>query len=191
VLHRRAGENGHYAPTTSEPVRRLAWLVTALTAVAVVTGTVVTGTGPHGGDENAHRFGFEITSVARVHSVAVILTIAATLGLVYLARRSRRDWDTVSRPLTTFLWLAILQGVVGYTQYFNDVPVGLVAVHIVGAVAVWTAALRLSLSMRASTSSVDDGRPRGGDVALLGVDHLDQDPVEADGVFQVRQVLEP
>ena len=37
--------------------------------MAIVTGTVVTGSGPHGGDEDARRFGFAISSVARVHSM--------------------------------------------------------------------------------------------------------------------------
>jgi heme a synthase len=189
VLHRRAGEDGPYRPTVSTAVRRLAWLVTALTAVAVVTGTVVTGTGPHGGDENAHRFGFEITSVARVHSGAVILTVTAALVLAAVAHRDGRDWDVVTRPLTTFVWIAIAQGAVGYTQYFNDVPAGLVAVHVVGAVAVWVSALQLTLATRASL--VEAGEVGRGELTLLRVDHLHQDPVEAQRVPEVGQVLEP
>src|SRR5689334_19720637 len=54
VLHRRAGEEGGYHSTTSTIVRRLAWAVTGLSGLAIATGTVVTGTGPHGGDEKAH-----------------------------------------------------------------------------------------------------------------------------------------
>ena len=88
--------------------------------------------------------------------------------------------------------VAILQGVVGYTQYFNDVPVGLVAVHIVGAVSVWVAVLQLLLATRAPRSLLDDGRTEGRrHVALLGVDHLHEDAVEADRLLQIRQVLEP
>jgi cytochrome c oxidase assembly protein subunit 15 len=190
VLHRRAGEDGPYRPTVSTPVRRLAWLVTGLTAVAVVTGTVVTGTGPHGGDENAHRFDFQITSVARVHSGAVILTVVAALVLAAAARRDRRDWDVMTRPLTAFVWIAIAQGAVGYTQYFNDVPAGLVAVHVVGAVAVWVSAVWLTLATR--TSLVQGGGEGGRvELTLLGVDHLDQDPVEPQRVPEVGQVLEP
>ena len=192
VLHRRAGEEGPRRPTTSLIVRRLIWIVAGLTAVAIATGTVVTGTGPHGGDEEAHRFGFEISTVARVHSVTVIVTIYATLLVAYCAQVRHRDWAAVRQPLTTFLWVAILQGVVGYTQYFNDVPVGLVAVHIVGAVSVWVAVLQLLLATRAPRSLLDDGRTEGRrHVALLGVDHLHEDAVEADRLLQIRQVLEP
>ncbi len=193
VLHRRGGEEGGYRPATSTIVRRLSWAVTVLSALAIVTGTVVTGTGPHGGDEKAHRFDFQITGVARIHSVTVIVTVIAALAVAYCAHVRHRDWAAVSQPLTLFIWVAIAQGVVGYTQYFNDVPVGLVAVHVVGAVSVWAAALQLGLATRvALVTSVDDGGGvRRRDVPLLGVDHLHQDPVEADGLLQVRQVLEP
>jgi cytochrome c oxidase assembly protein subunit 15 len=192
VLHRRAGEEAPYAPSVPPRLRRLCWAVTTLTATAIATGTVVTGTGPHGGDEHAHRFGFQITSVARVHSGTVMLTVATALALAYFTRRRRQDWSVLGRPLTLFLWLAVLQGAVGYTQYFDNVPVGLVAVHIVGAVSVWSAALLLLLASRQPVASVDDRlERRRRDVALLGVDHLDENPVEPDGVLQVRQVLEP
>ncbi len=97
VLNRRAGEEPPYQPTVVAPLRHTAWAVTALTGVAICTGTVVTGTGPHGGDENAHRFGFAITSVARIHSGAVILAVATALVLVYQARRRQRDWDGARR----------------------------------------------------------------------------------------------
>src|SRR5215207_5817401 len=191
VLHRRAGEEGRYAPTSSLIVRRLAWTVAALTLAAIVTGTVVTGTGPHGGDETAHRFDFQITTVARIHSIAVIVTVVIALAVAYCAHVRHRDWSAMRQPLTTFIWVAFARGMVGYTQYFNDVPVGLVAIHIVGAVALWVAALQLGLATRAAASVVDDGGDHRRDVALLGVDHLHQDPVEANRILQVRQVLEP
>jgi heme a synthase len=192
VLHHRAGEEPPYEPSIPLRLRRLCWAVGTLTGAAIVTGTVVTGTGPHGGDEHAHRFGFQITSVARLHSSMVILAVAAALALAYFARRCQRDWDVLGRPLTLFLWLAVLQGAVGYTQYFDNVPVALVAVHIVGAVSVWSAALLLVLASRRAVGSVDDRlERRGRDVALLRVDHLDEDAVEPDGILQVRQVLEP
>jgi cytochrome c oxidase assembly protein subunit 15 len=192
VLHRRAGEDPPYELSVPSRLRRLCWAVGALTGAAIVTGTVVTGTGPHGGDEHARRFGFQITSVARVHSGTVILAVATALVLVSFTRRRQRDWNVLGRPLTLFLWLAVLQGAVGYTQYFDNVPVGLVAFHIVGAVSVWSAALLVVLASRRGVGSVDDRlERRRRDVALLRVDHLDQDAVEPDGILQVRQVLEP
>jgi cytochrome c oxidase assembly protein subunit 15 len=188
VLHRRAGEEGGAAPTVTPLARNVAWAVTLLTAIAVVTGTIVTGTGPHGGDEHAQRFGFAITAVVRVHSVTVWCTVALALVLAVVAHRRRTDWAAMVRPLTAFVWAAVLQGAVGYTQYFSGVPAALVAVHVAGAVAVWVAALHLVLTTRAAPS-VEGGH--GGHEALLGVDHLDQDAVEPDGVLQVGEILQP
>ena len=88
VLHHRAAEApGPYEPTVELGVRRSVMASCALIGLTVVTGTVVTGSGPHGGDEEARRFGFAITSVARVHSLSAL---AATASLLWLAHRIRR-----------------------------------------------------------------------------------------------------
>ncbi len=105
--------------------------------VAIVTGTVVTATGPHAGDENAVRFGFELASVARVHGISVITTIALLLSLVWRMRSSQNHPHKES--LYTLVFVSFAQGAIGYTQYFTGVPVALVAVHIVGALAFFIA----------------------------------------------------
>ena len=46
------------------------------------------------------------------------------------------------------LTVTVLQGAIGYTQYFTDVPALLVGFHIAGAVAVWIMTLRLYLAFR-------------------------------------------
>lgn len=115
-------------------------LVVALTAVfglaAVVTGTVVTATGPHAGDEDAVRFGFAIHSVARVHGSTVLATIAAIAYLLWLTKGRDRRMET---NVTRLLGLCLLQALVGYVQYLADVPAMLVAVHIALAALVWLA----------------------------------------------------
>jgi cytochrome c oxidase assembly protein subunit 15 len=110
-------------------------VVVAALAV-IVMGTVVTGTGPHGGDEKARRFQFVLTDVARVHSLLVWVLVALTVAL---ALRTRH------RAVMVLLAAEVAQGAIGYTQYFMGVPAGLVAVHIVGVLAVWIAALRTKL----------------------------------------------
>jgi cytochrome c oxidase assembly protein subunit 15 len=151
VLVRRAGEPDGVGrrPAVTPTAARLTWLVAALTSAAVLTGTVVTGTGPHAGDEEARRFGFDISTVARIHGITVVTTILVTLALsAWLTRRSPADWRVLGRPLEAFVILAVVQGVVGYVQYFGGVPVGLVAVHIVLATLVFLAAVWLVLSTR-------------------------------------------
>jgi heme a synthase len=150
VLHRRAGYPDGEPTVLVVPVvvRRWTAAVVALTGVAIMTGTVVTGTGPHGGDEEARRFGFHITSVARVHSLSVILALAAVLWVIRMVRRSPDVRAHLDDAVTLLLYALVFQGVVGYAQYFTEVPVGLVAVHICGAMAVWICALRLDLATR-------------------------------------------
>ena len=55
---------------------RLVWAMVAGTSAAIVAGTLVTGSGPHAGDEDAPRLDFDIETVARIHGVLVMSTIA-------------------------------------------------------------------------------------------------------------------
>jgi len=128
--------------TSSNVVRIPARLVLTLTAVAMITGTVVTGTGPHAGDESSPRFDLAISSVARLHGSSVILTLIAAVVLGVLLRRSSADRHSTN-AFETFLFVAFLQGGVGYLQYFTGVPIVLVAVHVTLSVAVWISALHL------------------------------------------------
>lgn len=127
--------------------RQLSRALFVFSVAAIVTGTVVTATGPHAGDEDAVRFGFALTSVARIHSVTILLTIGLT---IFLAIKSARDSDYFSlrEPLQTLLFVSVAQAGVGYTQYFTGVPAALVAAHIVGALFFFVATLNILLFPR-------------------------------------------
>lgn len=157
VLHQRASEGpGPYASRVTSSRRLHARLVVGLAAVTIVAGTVVTGTGPHGGDERARRFGFEITQVARVHSGAMWLLLLATV-LLAVRVHGHADAAVLARPTEIVLAVIVAQGAVGYLQYALDVPPGLVAIHVAGSVALWIAVWRLLLATR---------RPSGADVEV-------------------------
>jgi cytochrome c oxidase assembly protein subunit 15 len=148
VLHVRSSRpEGKARPVVESRVRVLAWIVVALTAVVLVTGTVVTGTGPHGGDENVRRLGFSVTTVARVHGVTENILLVAVLVTLWLIIRTQSP-VSVRRDADILLVVLIAQAGVGYAQYFTGVPVVLVGIHILGAVCVWIAALRLALRMQ-------------------------------------------
>lgn len=74
VLVQRASEpdDGEAIRPVSPEIGRHAAAVAGLTAVALVTGTVVTGAGPHAGDEDVRRFDVAISAAARVHGVSVV-----------------------------------------------------------------------------------------------------------------------
>lgn len=147
VLYRRAQQAAHDAVWRPLPtrLRRQVQTLCVLGFVAVVTGTVVTATGPHAGDEDAVRLGFELVSVARVHSISVILvlTMLVLLSRIVIIRPPDREFVSA---LHSTLFVAMLQGAIGYTQYFTGVPVQLVALHIVGATAFVLSIVNLALN---------------------------------------------
>lgn len=126
--------------------RQLVTALGLLSSLAIVTGTVVTATGPHAGDENAIRFGFALTTVARIHSITIILTISLIVALVFLTQKQRSSPHGLKDSLQALLVVSVFQAAVGYTQYFTDVPVFLVGAHIIGATAFWMAVCNVVFS---------------------------------------------
>ncbi|WOO98259.1 COX15/CtaA family protein [Micrococcus terreus] len=118
-------------PTT--PLSRgLAWVVFISGWAAVYLGTVVTGTGPHGGDATAPRHDFDPLIVTRIHVVPVYIMVAAAVLLMIVVLRqdsSRRQRISIVRVLMVVLF----QGLIGYVQHFNGLPILLVLLHMLGA----------------------------------------------------------
>jgi cytochrome c oxidase assembly protein subunit 15 len=112
-----------------------------LTLLVLVAGTVVTGSGPHAGDENAKRFGFDTRVVSWLHADLVIALVVLTLVLWLITRVSQNK--IIHRYLSIFLLISISQGLIGYVQYFTGLPEIIVAAHLLGATLVWTSAWSL------------------------------------------------
>jgi heme a synthase len=150
VLVHRAGEPDHGVRTAAvtPTAARLTWLLATAAAVAIVTGTVVTGAGPHAGDEEARRFDVDIAGAAQVHGITVIVALAVAVALsVWLTRRPE-DRRRLQTPLSTWIFVGLLQAAVGYTQYFNDIPPLLVGIHVAGATVLWAMTVQLVLTVR-------------------------------------------
>lgn len=155
VLYRRAGDPPTHAELIVEPrMRTLGRLLVALTAVVVFTGTIVTSTGPHGGDEEAKRFEFDLPGVARIHGTSVILFLTLVLVTLWLLRRAHAPEAVLGR-LGTVLLVACIQAAIGYIQYFNDTPALLVGFHIAGATALWSAVIWYYLGLFARTGEAE------------------------------------
>ncbi|URN10916.1 hypothetical protein LUW74_13970 [Actinomadura madurae] len=118
----------------------------------LVAGTVVTGTGPHAGDAEARRYGFNITDVARIHGELAWATIALTAAVIIALYRSGaaggRDLGPARRRSFELAGIILAQGAVGYVQYALGVPEWLVLLHMLGAVLMWIAAFRLFFALR-------------------------------------------
>jgi len=108
-------------------VRSLAWLVFAVGWAVLYVGTVVTGSGPHAGDLGSPRNGLDPLHVSQLHADVVFLFVGLTVGLVYAAPRTAR------RPVLVLLGIQVAQSAVGFVQFFTDLPIVLVGIHLLGA----------------------------------------------------------
>lgn len=134
---------------TEPPVRRElrlgGYLLLCVVAAVLFMGTVVTGTGPHSGDKQAsNRLPFDLEMVTQVHADLVFLLLGLAVGLLIAVRVIDAPRVTGRRALV-LVGVILAQGTIGYVQYVNDLPVAVVAAHVLGACLVWIAALRLVL----------------------------------------------
>ncbi len=125
---------------------RVSLLHIGLTFVVIILGTIVTGSGPHAGDEKAQRFGFDIRTVSWLHADAVIALLGLTAAYYILVRNDPQ----LLRRVQVFLVIALAQGAIGYIQYFTGIPEILVAAHLLGATLVWITAWRIRISVTRS-----------------------------------------
>ena len=157
-LHHRAGRpEGPAVPVVRGATRRLLQAATVCTAAVVVTGTVVTASGPHAGDADVDRLGPDLPDVARIHGIAVVVLVVV---LALATARLHREAAPVAVRGTATSLLAVLgaQGALGYTQYFTGVPALLVGFHVALATGIWALAVRLSLLLsERRTSSTPAG----------------------------------
>ena len=130
---------------------RLAWLVLAVTWVVLYLGTVVTGSGPHSGDLESRRTGLDPQVMSHVHAVAVYVLLVLTLALAVVAHRQRAP--LVRTAAVALLGLQVAQGVLGFVQYFADLPEVLVGLHMLGAALISAATTWLVLSTRGQEKS--------------------------------------
>ena len=148
VLVRRAGEgDGPAAALLPRPLAQLSRGVLLVTGVVVSLGTLVTGSGPHSGDPDAGRTGLDLAAVGQLHADAVMLLVGLTVALAVAVRAVSADARVV-RAVDVLLAVELLQGAIGYVQWFTDLPVVLVGLHMLGATLTLVAATRLVMSTR-------------------------------------------
>jgi cytochrome c oxidase assembly protein subunit 15 len=144
VLVRRSGQpDGPAHTVVSHRTVVLGRVLVGLATLVLFTGTIVTGAGPHSGGgkhQDVARLDLKLETAARVHSGTVWIFLAAVLTMLWLLRRDRAPRG-IHRRVTLLLVLLVVQGAIGYIQYFNDIPALLVGFHIAGATALWAAVL--------------------------------------------------
>jgi cytochrome c oxidase assembly protein subunit 15 len=137
----RATRDPAPAEMVSRPLRALGWVITAASAAVLVVGTWVTGSGPHSGDHGAARNGLDPETISQVHADLVFLlvglSVAAWLALWGIGARR------AAKAALVLVGVELAQGLIGFVQYFTDLPVLLVGAHMLGASLVWLATLAL------------------------------------------------
>ena len=106
--------------------------------LAVWLGILVTGSGPHAGDENAPRNALDGMLLTRLHTSVVYATVAASVICFVLLR---------SRAVVLLLLVELIQVGIGMAQYQMGLPIWLVALHLLGASLAVAAVTNLMLSV--------------------------------------------
>ena len=119
--------------------------IVTLVGFAVITlGTITTGSGPHSGDEIAARFNLDLRVIAWLHADTVLLFVGLIIGLLVITKLNAES-DHLYKTTRTLFVICLLQGFIGYVQWFNDLPWVLVSLHVIGAVITWIAIANLAL----------------------------------------------
>jgi cytochrome c oxidase assembly protein subunit 15 len=153
TLWLRSREPGVGQPLLQRPFMLLVGGVAVVTAVVLFIGTVVTGSGPHSGDPKAGRTGFDPQLVSQLHADVVFLLVGLTVAML-VALYATDSPDRVRRAARDLLIVQLAQGLVGYVQYFTNLPIALVLVHMLGAVLITAFTARLVWSVRGPASEV-------------------------------------
>ncbi|QIM20930.1 heme A synthase [Phycicoccus sp. HDW14] len=120
-------------PLVPDLVVRLGWVTSAVGAVVLALGTVVTGSGPHSGDaDTPNRFGFDPRTISWLHADVVMLFLGLVVA-TWLAARLTAEATSAPRAWLVVLGVTLAQGVIGYVQYLTALPEALVLAHMLGA----------------------------------------------------------
>ena len=156
--------SGNVERSTGRGTRYLLIAVFVTGAAVLVAGALVTGSGPHAGDTRAERLPLLVREVVRAHSVIAMLLL---LLVVLSWLRLRSIQPERARGLRLVAMLLVVQGIVGYAQYFSGLPPLLVGVHVAMASVIWIGIVRATLPASKPRSELT---ARGVEVRSLGLE---------------------
>jgi cytochrome c oxidase assembly protein subunit 15 len=153
LVHRADPDWVPRAPVARRELVLLSRVLVATAGVTLLLGTVTTGTGPHAGDAGDHiaRFDLPLERVTQLHADAALLLTGLIVATLFAVRLTDVP-ELVRRRATLLAGAVVLQVAIGYTQYFLDLPAGVVELHVAGATLLWAATLWLQLGYTAPTT---------------------------------------
>lgn len=139
--------------------RVLALLTATVMVVVIAIGVLTTGAGPHSGDAEAGRNGFDVEALQHLHAIPGYVLFGLSVLLVLGAWRYRLAARAVLGWSITLVGLEIVQILVGLFQARNGLPEVPVATHMV--LAGLLAATMTALMLRSSAARTDEEDQNG------------------------------
>lgn len=127
-LVRAYGGPGPYERAVPKQFAILSHIMTLGMAVIIIMGVITTGSGPHSGDEDVVRQGFDATLLSHLHAWPGYITLALILVLIVWAYRENLH---PKRWITALLIIMLIQIAVGIFQARSGLPPVAVGVHMV------------------------------------------------------------
>jgi cytochrome c oxidase assembly protein subunit 15 len=141
ILTLRAGHGaGHGTLAVSRGALQLTRVLIGLIVVVLAAGAATTGTGPHAGGKGAKRIPLGLEDMTRIHAEIVIASVLVLLVLLWVLWRTNAP-APVQDAGRILLAVMVVQGIIGYTQFFTHLPAVLVGIHVFGATMVWSTVL--------------------------------------------------
>jgi len=115
---------------------RLAWPIFVVGWITVLVGIVVTGAGPHAGDANTPRNGFDLEVWQHYHSLpAYVMTTLIAIALISTWRKLGRNAtrNPALKSLGLLFIVSVAQAILGVVQANLGVPALLAGAHMLGA----------------------------------------------------------
>ncbi len=138
-------------PLVPSDLRWLARVLVACLGLVSCVGTVGAGAGPHAGAPGSvgqpiHRIPIAFKDIAEAHSDVAIFLIGLALASLFAFRRAGIT-AAVQRHLRWVFELLVVQGTLGYVQFFLHDSPWVVELHILGVTVLWVAAVGFYLSL--------------------------------------------
>ncbi|MFF1908205.1 heme A synthase [Kitasatospora sp. NPDC058218] len=143
--------DGPPVSAVARPIVRLSYVLVTVIGLLVAAGTLVTGAGHHPGTPKDNklvpRIPVDYDRLAQVHADLAFVSVGLAIAVVFVLAAVKAPPAARARA-RELLVVLLVQGVLGFVQYFTDVPELLVGVHMLGATLTWIAVLRIPLALR-------------------------------------------
>ncbi|MFE4605607.1 heme A synthase [Kitasatospora indigofera] len=140
----------------ARPIVQLSYVLVTVIGLLVAAGTLVTGAGHHPGTPKDNRMvpriPLDYDRLAQVHADLAFVSVGLAVAVLFVFAAVKAPPAARARA-RELLVVLLAQGVLGFVQYFTDVPEVLVGVHMLGATLTWIAVLRVPLALRVRTDA--------------------------------------